>query len=72
MWIFWPGLEGGFQEALTAPFLKKGLFSRGKTDHEGIRGDSPLRSENGPFEGKRPIREGKWAVFGHPALVENL
>ena len=49
------------QEPVNAPFLN-GLFSmgfsRGKTAHQGIRGNGPSRSENGPLtnkERKRPI-----------------
>ena len=49
----------GYQEPLNAPFLS-GLFStgfsRGKTAHQGIRGNSPLRSENGPLRrGNAPL-----------------
>ena len=56
------------QEPLNAPFLKKGLFSRGfsrgKTAHEGIRGNDPLRSENGPLRrGNAPLTLMSAAAF---------
>ena len=62
---FFPGEFEGIarvqctQAPLNAPFLN-GLFSRrfprGKTAHEGIRGNGPLRSENSPLRmGNAPL-----------------
>ena len=48
------------QERLNAPFLNRLFareYSRGKTAHQGIRGNGPLRSENGPLRrGNPPLR----------------
>ena len=44
-----------FQEPLNAPFLD-GRFSKAKRPLRTKSGNSPLRSENGPKEGKRPIK----------------
>ena len=51
--------QASIQEPLNAPFLN-GLFSRGfsrgKTAHQGIPKNGPLRSENGPLRtGNAPI-----------------
>ena len=53
------GFQATKQEPLNAPFLN-GLsssgFSRGKTAHEGIPGNGPLRRENGPLRrGNAPL-----------------